>query len=213
MLILHHLEQSRSFRILWALEELGLDYRIQFYRRLPNFSGPPELKAAHPLGKAPVLTDGGQGIAESAVILQHLQESYDTAGLFKPADASAHQQYRYWMHYAEGSLMPYLVMTLVMSNVPKHVPFLIKPLANKICDGVKGGFINPRLKEHSAYLEDYLSQHDYFAGDFSFADIQMSFPVVAMQERVKAHNPQMVAYAQRIQQRPAFKKAKELSGF
>ena len=191
MIILHHLEHSRSLRILWALEELGLEYEVKFYKRLPTYAAPPELKNIHPLGKAPVLTDGDLVIAN-------------------PKDL---MQYNYWMHYAEGSLMPYLVMTLVMNNVPKHVPFLIKPIANKICDGVKGGFINPRLKEHSAYLENYLSQHEYFAGDFSFADIQMSFPVVAMQERVKAHNPQMVAYVQRIQQRPAFKKAKELSGF
>ena len=213
MITLHHLDQSRSFRILWALVELGLDYDIKFYHRQPNLSAPNELKLIHPLGKAPILTDAEQTIAESAVILEYLQQHYDTQRQFKPQQASAQQAYQYWMHYAEGSLMPYLVMTLVMSNVPKHVPFLIKPIANKICDGVKGGFINPRLKEHSAYLEDYLSQHDYFAGDFSFADIQMSFPVVAMHERVKAHNPQMVTYAQRIQQRPAFKKAKELSGF
>lgn len=182
MLILHHLEQSRSFRILWALEELGLDYRIQFYRRLPNFSGPPELKAAHPLGKAPVLTDGGQGIAESAVILQHLQESYDAAGLFKPADASARQQYRYWMHYAEASLMPLLVMQLVMNNVPQHAPWLIRPVARKISAGVKAGFVQPRLKDHIEFLEGYLAEHDYFAGQFSFADIQMSFPLQALRK-------------------------------
>lgn len=213
MITLHHLEHSRSLRILWALEELGLEYEVKFYKRLPTYAAPPELKNIHPLGKAPVLTDGDLVIAESAVILEYLQATYDTEHKFKPQNPKDLMQYNYWMHYAEGSLMPYLVMTLVMTNVPKHVPFLIKPLANKIGDGVKGSFINPRLKEHSAYLENYLSQHDYFAGDFSFADIQMSFPMVAMQERVKAHNPQMVAYVQRIQQRPAFKKAKELSVF
>ena len=213
MIRLHHLEYSRSFRILWALEELEQNYELVNYQRLPNLAAPDSLKKIHPLGKAPIIEDDGQIIAESAVILDYFQAKFDAPQRFKPQSVAAQTQYNYWMHYAEGSLMPYLVMTLVMTNVPKHVPFLIKPLANKICDGVKGGFINPRLKEHSAYLEDYLSQHDYFAGDFSFADIQMSFPVVAMQERVKAHNPQMVTYAQRIQQRPAFKKAKELSGF
>jgi len=213
MITLHHLEQSRSLRILWALEELGLEYQVKFYKRLPTFAAPPELKQIHPLGKAPVLTDGDLVIAESAVILEYLQATYDTENKFKPQNQKDLMQYNYWMHYAEGSLMPYLVMTLVMSNVPKHVPFLIKPIANKVCDGVKGGFINPRLKEHAAFLEDYLSKHEYFAGDFSFADIQMSFPVVAMQERVKAHNPQMVAYAKRIQQRPAFQIAKAKSNF
>lgn len=207
MLILHHLEQSRSFRILWALEELGLDYRIQFYRRLPNFSGPPELKAAHPLGKAPVLTDGGQGIAESAVILQHLQESYDAAGLFKPADASARQQYRYWMHYAEASLMPLLVMQLVMNNVPQHAPWLIRQVARKISAGVKAGFVQPRLKDHIDFLEGYLAEHDYFAGQFSFADIQMSFPLQALQLRSPGKYPHIQAFLQRISSRPAFQQA------
>ena len=122
-------------------------------------------------------------------------------------------QYNYWMHYAEGSLMPYLVMTLVMTNMPKHVPFIIRPIAKKISDGVKGGFINPRLKEHTAFLEDYFSKNEYAAGQFSFADIQLSFPVVAMQERIKGNKPQIVAYAERIQQRPAFQKAKAKSGF
>ncbi|OTG85145.1 glutathione S-transferase family protein [Acinetobacter sp. ANC 4648] len=211
MITLHHLEQSRSLRVIWALEELGVEYQIKYYKRLPTFSAPPELKQIHPLGKSPVLTDGDLTIAESAVILEYLQEKYDTKHQFKLQDQVNLQQYRYWMHYAEGSLMPYLVMNLVMSNMPKHVPFLIKPIANKISAGVKGGFINPRLKEHIAYLENYLTTHVYFAGDFSFADIQMSFPIIALQDRVKANKPQLVAYANRIQQRPAFQRAKAKS--
>ncbi|OTG63864.1 glutathione S-transferase family protein [Acinetobacter silvestris] len=211
MITLHHLEQSRSLRIIWALEELGVEYQIKYYKRLPTFAAPPELKKVHPLGKSPVLTDGDLTIAESAVILEYLQETYDTENKFRPQDQANIQQYKYWMHYAEGSLMPYLVMNLVMSNMPKHVPFLIKPIANKIADGVKGGFINPRLKEHTAYLENYLTTHAYFAGDFSFADIQMSFPMIAMQERVKGKKPHMVAYANLIQQRPAFQRAKAKS--
>ena len=130
MITLHHLEHSRSLRILWALEELGLEYEVKFYKRLPTYAAPPELKNIHPLGKAPVLTDGDLVIAESAVILEYLQATYDTEHTFKPQNPKDLMQYNYWMHYAEGSLMPYLVMTLVMSNVPKHVPFLIKPLAN-----------------------------------------------------------------------------------
>ena len=173
MITLHHLDQSRSFRILWALEELELDYQVQFYQRLPTFAAPPELKLVHPLAKAPVLTDDDQTIAESAVILQYLQESYDVRQQFKPLHKAEQQQYRYWLHYAEGSLMPLLVMQLVMNNVPKHVPWLIKPIAEKITVGVKTGFIRPRLKDHIEYLEDYLSKHEYFAGTFSFADIQM----------------------------------------
>lgn len=213
MITLHHLEQSRSLRIIWALEELGVEYQIKHYKRLPTFAAPPELKAIHPLGKSPVLTDGDLTIAESAVILEYLQATYDKDNKFKPQNPQDLMQYNYWMHYAEGSLMPYLVMTLVMTNMPKHVPFIIRPIAKKISDGVKGGFINPRLKEHTAFLEDYFSKNEYAAGQFSFADIQLSFPVVAMQERIKGNKPQIVAYAERIQQRPAFQKAKAKSGF
>ena len=213
MITLHHLEQSRSLRIIWALEELGVEYQIKHYKRLPTFAAPPELKAIHPLGKSPVLTDGDLTIAESAVILEYLQATYDKDNKLKPQNSKDLMQYNYWMHYAEGSLMPYLVMTLVMTNMPKHVPFIIRPIAKKISDGVKGGFINPRLKEHTAFLEDYFSKNEYAAGQFSFADIQLSFPVVAMQERIKGNKPQIVAYAERIQQRPAFQKAKAKSGF
>ena len=212
MITLHHLDQSRSLRIIWALEELGLEYEIKHYKRLPTFAAPPELKAVHPLGKSPVLTDGDLTIAESAVILDYLQTTYDSKNQFKPQNPQDLMQYNYWMHYAEGSLMPYLVMTLVMTNMPKHVPFLIRPIAKKISEGVRGGFINPRLKEHSAFLEDYFSQHDYAAGEFSFADIQMSFPVIAMQQRTQNKMPKIAAYAERIQQRPAYQRAKAKSG-
>lgn len=213
MITLHHLEQSRSLRILWALEELGVEYQVKYYKRLPNLSAPPELKAVHPLGKAPVLTDGDLVIAESAVILDYLQATYDTENKFKPQNSKDLMQYNYWMHYAEGSLMPLLVFNLVLTNVPKHVPFIIKPIAKKIAEGIKGGFIKPRLSDHIPFLENYVNEHDYFAGDFSFADIQMSFPIVALQERIGGKYPKMKAYAERIQQRPAFQKAKAKSDF
>ena len=213
MITLHHLEQSRSLRILWALEELGVEYQVKHYKRLPTFAAPPELKNVHPLGKAPILTDGDLTIAESAVILEYLQTTYDKDHKFKPQNPQDLMQYNYWMHYAEGSLMPLLVFNLVLSNVPKHLPLIIRPIGKKITEGVKGGFINPRLADHIPFLENYLAQHDYFAGDFSFADIQMSFPIVALQERVAGQYPQLKAFAERIQQRPAFQKAKAQSGF
>ncbi len=207
MITLHHLEQSRSFRILWALEELNLEYQIKFYRRLATLAAPPELKQIHPLGKAPVLTDQDQNIAESAVILEYLQEQYDPQQQFKPQERADLQQYRYWMHYAEGSLMPLLVMQLVMNNVPQHVPFLVKPVAKKITAGVKAGFIQPRLKDHIQFLETYLASHDYFAGTFSFADIQMSFPLQALMTRAHGNYPNIQAFLQRIAQRPAYARA------
>ena len=212
MITLHHLDQSRSLRIIWALEELGVEYDIKHYKRLATMAAPPELKAVHPLGKSPVITDGNFTVAESAVILDYLQNKFDTAQKFKPKDAEDLLQYNYWMHYAEGSLMPLLVMTLVLSMVAPKVPFIVRPLANKIVDGISDGFTKPRLEDHVKFLEDYLSQHEFVAGDFSFADIQMSFPLIAIQERTGGEFPQIQAYVERIQQRPAYARAKAKSG-
>lgn len=207
MITLHHLEKSRSMRIIWALEELELDYQIQLYKRLPNYAAPPELKKVHPLGKSPVITDDHLNIAESAVILDYLQSQYDHSQKFKPSSTEDLLQYQYWMHYAEGSLMPLLVMTLVLSFVPPKVPFIIRPLAHKIIGGVKEGFIQPRLTDHLAFLEHHLAKNQFFAGDFSFADIQMSFPLIAIDERMNGKYPQINAFVKRIQQRPAYQRA------
>ena len=207
MRVLHHLEESRSFRILWALEELGLDYEIKYYKRLPNFTAPPELKQIHPLGKAPVLSDQGHVLAESALILQYLQETYDSTHQFQPLNSNAKQQYQYWMHYAEGSLMPLLVMQLVMSNVPKNAPLLVRPVANKIARGVQDKFVAERLADHLDYLETYLGKHEYFADRFSFADIQMSFPLQALETRTGQCPPNIKAYLDRLVHRPAYFRA------
>lgn len=209
MLTLHHLEQSRSFRILWAFEELQQNYEIKYYKRSPTFAAPPELKQVHPLGKAPILQDDQRVIAESAVILEYLQSQYDLDHQFKPQNDEDAFQYLYWMHYAEGSLMPLLVFQLVMNNVGKNVPFLIRPVANKITDGIKASFIRPRLKDHISFLEDYLAKHDYFAGQFSFADIQMSFPLEAILTRITGQYPHIQAFLKRIQTRPAYQQAKQ----
>lgn len=211
MITLHYLQCSRSFRILWALEELGVDYQVEFYQRSASYAAPEILKNIHPLGKAPILVDDGDVIVESAVILDYLQQQYDRLQQFKPQQAKDQRQYDYWMHYAEGSLMPLLVMTLVMNNVSKHVPWVIRPIAEKITDGVKGGFIRPRVKEHILYLEQYLSEHDYFAGEFSFADIQMAFPLIALQKRLHGKYPNIQAFVQRIQERATFQRAEQKS--
>ena len=211
MITLHYLQCSRSFRILWALEELGVDYQVEFYQRSASYAAPEILKNIHPLGKAPILVDDGDVIVESAVILDYLQQQYDRLQQFKPQQAKDQRQYDYWMHYAEGSLMPLLVMTLVMNNVSKHVPWVIRPIAEKITDGVKGGFIRTRVKEHILYLEQYLSEHDYFAGEFSFADIQMAFPLIALQKRLHGKYPNIQAFVQRIQERAAFQRAEQKS--
>ncbi len=212
MITLHYLQCSRSFRILWALEELGIDdYQVELYQRTSSYAAPEDLKQIHPLGKAPIFVDDGDVIAESAVVLEYLQQRYDQQQQFRPQDLKDQRQYYYWMHYAEGSLMPLLVMTLVMNNVSKHVPWIVRPVAEKITDGVKAGFVRPRVKEHILYLEQYLSKHDYFAGEFSFADIQMAFPLIALQKRLHGKYPNIQAFVQRIQQRSAFQKAEQKS--
>lgn len=214
MLTLHHLQHSRSMRILWALEELGLDYQLKYYQRLPNMSAPPQLKAIHPLGKAPILTDDDRVIAESAVILDYLQANFDEQQQFKPQSGEALNQYQYWMHYAEGSLMPYLVFTLVMEQLGgKSVPLLARPLTKMVGQQVQNQFSKPRLKEHIAFLEQHLAKHAYFAGEhFSFADIQMSFPIQALVLAQKGKPlPNIQAYLSRIQQRPALQTAQQKS--
>ena len=208
MICLHHLEKSRSLRILWALEELKLEYDVKFYQRLANFAAPPELKKIHPLGKAPVLTDQEFTLAESAAILEYLQENYDQQAQFKPKKQPQQLDYRYWMHYAEGSLMPLLLMTFVMNEVPKKLPEVVQGMADKVLDAIKHNFISPRLKEHLEYLEDYLTQNQYFAGDFSFADIQMSFALQALSQRFGDEYANIQAYVKRIEARDAYQRAK-----
>ena len=118
MIIVHHLNHSRSQRILWFLEELGVPYQVQRYERDPQtMLAPTALKKIHPLGKSPVIVDGDLTLAESGAIIEYLQEAYDAQGMFMPTDFHARQQYRYWLHYAEGSLMPLLVMKLVFSRL------------------------------------------------------------------------------------------------
>lgn len=204
MLMLHHLDQSRSIRIIWALEELGVDYQLQSYKRLPSFSAPETLQNIHPLGTAPILQDGALCLPESAAILEYLQSNYDKEQQFKPENPELRTQYLFWMHFAEGSLMPLLVMHLVMSNVSARVPFIIRTVANKVSAGVKSNFIQPRLNRQLDYIEHYLGEHQYFAGEFSFADIQMSFPLHRVQQRIKGHYPNIQAYLSRIEQRPAY---------
>lgn len=213
MIRLHHLEYSRSFRILWALEELGQNYELVNYQRQPNLAAPESLKKLHPLGKAPILEDDGQVIAESAVILDHLQTRFDPNQQFKPTNAQGLNQYNYWMHFAEGSLMPYLVFTLVMQQLGKKpVPFIVRPLTGAIGKQVFMQFMRPRLKEAVNFIEQHLTKQQYFAGTFSFADIQMTFALLALTEIPQLPEmPNIRAFLARVQNRPAYKKAQQKS--
>ena len=218
MITLHHLETSRSQRVLWLLEELGLPYELKRYQRDPKTRlAPASLKAVHPLGKTPVITDGAETIAESGAILEYLVETYGAHGPgglahLQPAPGSPqYRQSRFWMHYAEGSLMNWLVMKLVFMTIPTQpMPFFVRPIARKLCAQVQAKLIDPNLATAFAFMEDHLSRHAWFAGDkISIADFQMSFAVVAGLARGgdAARYPRLAAYKARLEALPAYQRA------
>jgi glutathione S-transferase len=217
MITVHHLNNSRSQRILWLLEELGLEYEIKRYQRdKKTMLAPPELRKVHPLGKSPVITDGDVTVAESGAIIEYLVDRYGEGRLAPPPGTPERRRYTYWMHYAEGSLMPPLVMKLVFSRVPKApMPFFAKPIARAISGGAMKSFIDPQIKLHLDYLEEELGKSPWFAGkDFTAADIQMSFPVEAAAARggLDASRPNLAAFIERIHARPAYQRALERGG-
>lgn len=216
MITVHHLNNSRSQRVLWLLEELGLPYEIRHYQRDAKTSlAPPELKAVHPLGKSPVITDGGLTVAESGAILEYLVERHGH-GRLKPTDEEALLHYRYFMHFAEGSAMPPLVMKLVLNKVKRApAPFFVRPIAKSIADRVLKSFVQPNIDAQLAFLEGTLSQRPWFAGsEFSAADVQMSFPLEAAASRGAdmAAYPKIRSFLDRIHARPAYQRALERGG-
>ncbi len=218
MITVHHLETSRSQRVLWLLEELGVPYQIKLYQRDPKTRlAPAALKAVHPLGKSPVITDGDETIAESGAILEYLVERYGAQGKgelahLQPVPGTpAYRQSRFWMHYAEGSLMNWLVMKLVFMTIPTQpMPFFVRPIARQLCATVQAKLIDPNLETALAFIETHLGSHTWFAGDqISIADFQMSFAVEAALARgaVASRYPRLVAYRERMQARPAYQRA------
>jgi glutathione S-transferase len=217
MIVVHHLENSRSQRVLWLLEELGLPYELRHYRRDPQtMLAPPELRSVHPLGKSPVIGDGDLTLAESGAILQYLADRYGAGRLAPLPDAPERLRYTYWMHYAEGSLMPPLLLKLVFDQVEKaKMPFFVKPVARGIADKVRGSFVLPQIRTHLDFLEGELAKDDWFAGpQFSAADVQLSFPVEAAQARagLDGSRPRLMAWLARIHARPAYQRALERGG-
>jgi len=223
MLVVHHLETSRSQRILWLLEELGVPYELEVYRRNPATRlAPPELKAIHPLGKSPVITDDGVVVAESGAIIEYLVEKYGpTAGgelalLEPPAGTAERRQCRYWMHYAEGSLMNWLVMKLVFTSIPKQpMPFFVRPIARALCGKVEQQLVDPNLKTSAEFIEGHLAKHRWFAGrELTMADFQMSFAVEALMSRAEGLGecPRLREYLTRIRARPAYQRAEAKGG-
>lgn len=211
MITVHHLNNSRSQRILWLLEELNLPYEIKRYERdKVTMRAPKALEAVHPLGKSPVITDKGVTVAESGAIIEYLANSYGKDTLLPAEGTKERLRYTYWLHYAEGSLMPPLLMKLIFSRVDKgKMPFFAKPVARAIAKGASEGFIDPEIAKHLTYVNAELGTSAWFAGDaFSAADIQMSFPLEAAAARGGANSfPAIASFLQRIHARPAYKRA------
>ncbi len=217
MIVVHHLNNSRSQRILWLLEELGLEYEVKRYERDPKtMLAPPELKAIHPLGKSPVITDGELTLAESGAIIEYLVDKYGQGRLAPAAGSVERLRFTYWLHYAEGSAMSPLLLKLVFNKVESSpMPFFVKPFAKGIARKVKGSFVEPQIVQHLDYLNGELAATGWFAGDaFSAADVQMSFPLEAAAARggLDGKWPNLMAFLQRIHERPAYKKALERGG-
>jgi glutathione S-transferase len=223
MIVVHHLNNSRSQRVLWLLEELGLEYEVRRYQRDPKtMLAPPELLAVHPLGKSPVITDGELTIAESGAIVEYLVGRYGAtpgatqalaqATPLAPAPGSPERlRYTYWLHYAEGSAMPPLLMKLIFDRIETTpMPFFIKPIAKAIAGKAKSSFILPQLKRHLDFMEGELANADWFAGPhFSAADIQISFPLEAAHARggLDGSRPRLMDFLSRIHARPAYQRA------
>ena len=204
MIVVHHLNNSRSHRILWLLEELGLDYEVKRYERdSSTMLSPAALKEVHPLGKSPVITDEGQTIAESGAIIDYLVERYGDGKLAPPSGTPEKLRYNYWLHYSEGSVMPLLVMKLVLDNFG---------LGDS---DASTQFATPQIKLHFDYLESELTKNEWFVGEeFTAADIQMSFPVEAVEAQagLDASRPKLKAFLERIHTRPAYQRALERGG-
>jgi glutathione S-transferase len=217
MVVVHHLNNSRSQRVLWLLEELGVAYEVKRYERDPaTMLAPATLRAVHPLGKSPVVTDGEVMLAESGAIVEYLVGRYGAGRLAPPAGTPERLRYTYWLHYAEGSAMPPLLLKLVFDRVESApMPFFVRPVARAIVGRAMTSFIEPQIRLHLDYLERELGPSGWFAGnEFTAADIQMSFPLEAAAARagLDGSRPKLAAFLDRIHARPAYRRALERGG-
>jgi len=217
MIIVHHLNNSRSQRVLWLLEELGIEYEIKRYQRdQKTMLAPPELRQVHPLGKSPVITDGGLTLAESGAIIEYLVERYGNGRLVPAAGTPEKLRYNDWLHYAEGSIQPMLLMKLIFDRIEKApMPFFARPIAKAISRNTKSSFIDPNIKRHLDYMEAELGKTPWFAGnEFTAADVQMSFPLEAATVRAGLDSrwPNLMAFLGRVHARQAYKRAIEKGG-
>ncbi len=207
MITVHHLNNSRSQRVLWLLEELGMPYEVKRYQRdAKTMLAPKELRAVHPLGKSPVITDNGHTIAETGAIIEYILENYGVGRLIPHASTPERLRYTYWLHYAEGSAMTPLLLKLVFSRIPANAPGLLRGLIGSVMKTAQQRLSDPQIAMHVGYWDDELSKSQWFAGaEFTAADIMMSFPLEAAAHRAGARSrPMIAAFLDRIHQRPAY---------
>jgi glutathione S-transferase len=217
MITVHHLNNSRSQRILWLLEELGVPYEIKLYTRDPRaLLAPPELRAVHPLGKSPLISDDGTTVAESGAIVEYLVERYGNGRLIPAPRSPERLRYTYWLHFAEGSAMTPLLLKLVFARIEAApMPFFAKPIARGMTKKVQATYIDPNLARHLDFMEAQLAENGWFAGaEFSAADIQMSFPVELSRARggLDEKHPRLLQFLERIHARPAYQRALAAGG-
>jgi len=215
MLTVHHLENSRSQRVIWLLEELGVAYEVKRYERdAKTLLAPPELRAVHPLGKSPIITNGPHTVAETGAIVEYIVGEFGQGRLIPPAGTEERRRYTYWLHFAEGSAMPPLVMTLLFGEIPKRTPALIRPVAKMIGSGVQTAYLRPMLDAHLALMEAELGRSAWFAGgEFTAADVMMSFPVEAAASRGGlGRNGKLKEWLARVHARPAYQAALKAGG-
>lgn len=215
MLTVHHLENSRSQRILWLLEELGVDYQIQRYGRdKQTLLAPPELLEVHPLGKAPVIVDDGVTVAESGAVIEYLLGRYDDGTLLPAEGTPERLACTYWLHYAEGTFMPLMMLSLVLGRIEK-APLLVRPVARAISRKVRDGYLEPNVRRNLDFIEDTLREHTWFCGDrITAADVQMSFALEAAEVRTDLATtyPHCAGFLERIRSRPAYRAALDRGG-
>ena len=217
MITVHHLEDSRSQRVLWLLEELGLDYQIERYQRDPKtMLAPDSLKKVHPLGKSPVIVDDDRTLAETGAIIEYLVDRYGEGALKPPENTDEHLRYTYWLHFAEGSMMSLLLLGIVLDRMSKApMPLIARPAGMVLGLGVKKKFLTPRLDAQLEFIDSDLKRSEWFAGDqFTAADIQMSFPLEALDTRadIGKQYPRIAAYLERIHERPDYQTALQRGG-
>ncbi len=216
MITVHHLEKSQSIRILWLLEELGVDYLIQHYKRdKKTLLAPPELRKLHRVGTSPIITDDDVVLPESNAIFQYILDKHGNKGLVPQPGSAERVRYLYWLHAAQGSIVPLMYMQLVFSRLKGRVPWPLKPAMKMVDAQTNKSFLQPKLNNILAQIESDLSESTWFAGEqFSVADIAMGYCLEVAEVRcgMDARYPNAQSYLSRMRARPAYKKAQEKNG-